>query len=621
MSSITLRDYVAACLPESIIDADRLTAFLAQTDIAGYVAQMEQLTGQIVAAWPPKPAAYSFIEPVAFEQSISVVADEPTTLPLTQIAQPEPTAPVAPPTPVGDETTPAFSFLASEEEVDQAIQASQPVADDPAQVSPVYDITPTPAAPPQPASDDNTPALTPTPPPVGDDTPVLSQLPDEVSTPAPLPSATDEVTTQPIPDPVRFAPTNRPEPSTPPPMRTISIPNATVGKVYAYRFDFDALGLPEPTDHTLSLDATTGLTYDRDTRTINGIPVEAGEFSFELSYRQSTDEPHRPALNRRIQLLINPDPRSLWKDLPSDTTDPYYKPDSARNLLSVGDMRLIAASVRGRSHAHEGKFRDDDFNLAYFADRGWYLLTVADGAGSAQYSRRGAQLACQTVTAYLQDTVDPQRWTALEDTIAQYKANRQEPVAGAVRRELYDILGKAVFAAYKAIESEAQTKEADAKDYATTLITTLAKPVAGGWFIGAFWVGDGGIGIYQTDREPIVLGTADGGEYAGQTRFLTMSETISNNFFGRFQFALVPDFTAVVLMTDGITDPKFQTDANLGRKEKWDDLWADLNQGVSFADDAKAPTQLLDWLTFWSPGNHDDRTIALLYTHGGNAKN
>lgn len=302
MSSITLRDYVAACLPESVVDEDRLTAFFAQADVAACLAQMEQLTGQIVATWPPKPAAYSFIEPVAFEQSISVVADEPATLPLTQIAQPESSPAVlpVPPTSAGEETAPAFSFLASEEEVDQAIQASQTIADDPAQVSPLYDITPTPAAPPQPASDDNTPALTPTPPPVGDDTPVLSQLPDEVSTPAPLPSATDEVTTQPIPDPVRFAPTNRPEPSTPPPMRTISIPNATVGKVYAYRFDFDALGLPEPTDHTLSLDATTGLTYDRDTRTINGIPVEAGEFSFELSYRQSTDEPDRPVLNRRI---------------------------------------------------------------------------------------------------------------------------------------------------------------------------------------------------------------------------------------------------------------------------------------------------------------------------------
>ena len=23
--------------------------------------------------------------------------------------------------------------------------------------------------------------------------------------------------------------------------------------------------------------------------------------------------------------------------------------------------------------------------------------------------------------------------------------------------------------------------------------------------------------------------------------------------------------------------------------------------------------QLLDWLDFWSPGNHDDRTIAILY--------
>ena len=46
----------------------------------------------------------------------------------------------------------------------------------------------------------------------------------------------------------------------------------------------------------------------------------------------------------------------------------------------------------------------------------------------------------------------------------------------------------------------------------------------------------------------------------------------------------------------------------------WDGLWADLSKTVDFSDDnANAADQLLDWLDFWSPGNHDDRTIAILY--------
>ncbi|GAB3742261.1 PP2C family serine/threonine-protein phosphatase [Spirosoma lituiforme] len=420
---------------------------------------------------------------------------------------------------------------------------------------------------------------------------------------------------------MRFAPTSESQPSTVRAHRAISMANATVGKPYIYTLDFKAIGLPDLFDHALEVDTATGLSYESATQTVSGTPLKAGEFNFELTYRPVTSEPDRPTLTQLVKLLVNPDPRSLWKELPSDAQDPYYKPDLDQGLVSDGNIRMVAASVRGRSHAHEGKFRDDDFSIEHLTETGWYLLSVADGAGSARYSRRGAQLACQTVTEYLKTNVDPESWERLETDIQQYAQNQQEALAGTVKRSLYDVLGKAVFAAYKSIESEAQKNNASLKDYATTLITVLAKPVTSGWFVGGFWVGDGGVGIYQAEGEPLLLGVPDGGEYAGQTRFLTMPETIATNFFDRFRFAFVDDFTVVMLMTDGITDPKFQTDNNLMRKEKWDELWDELQQAVSFADDQDAPKQLQDWLSFWSPGNHDDRTIALLYTYAGYPKN
>ena len=78
---------------------------------------------------------------------------------------------------------------------------------------------------------------------------------------------------------------------------------------------------------------------------------------------------------------------------------------------------------------------------------------------------------------------------------------------------------------------------------------------------------------------------------------------------------IVPVFTALFLMTDGVSDPKFETDANLKSYDKWNELWADLKEnGVELTDDnEEAANQLLNWLDFWSPGNHDDRTIAILY--------
>jgi Protein phosphatase 2C len=418
----------------------------------------------------------------------------------------------------------------------------------------------------------------------------------------------------------RFGADQPTQPPASPPAKAIVLPNATVGKGYEYVFDVTALGLPDLDTHSLDV-ADPGLTYDAGTFRLSGTPTQPGEFGLTLTYRPRTDQPDRPALTRPVTLLVNPDPRSLWKNLPSDTTDPYYKPDEAHEGRRIGDVRLLAASVRGRSHAHEGIFRDDDFGLAEIAETGWFLVTVADGAGSAKYSRKGAQLACQTLTQTVRDAALTDAWAAFDAAAADAPgadAAPGEPVVlgKPAHDQLYAVLGKGVFAAYKAIEAEAVATHATIRDYATTLLTTLARPQAGGWLVGAFMVGDGGIGVYRAGQSPVLLGTPDGGEFAGQTRFLTMSDTFdAATLFGRFRFVWVPDMTALVLMTDGVTDPKFQTDSNLGRAESWADLWADLTTGVDFADDASAPARLQEWLNFWSPGNHDDRTIALLYDH------
>lgn len=92
--------------------------------------------------------------------------------------------------------------------------------------------------------------------------------------------------------------------------------------------------------------------------------------------------------------------------------------------------------------------------------------------------------------------------------------------------------------------------------------------------------------------------------------------------YNRLRMAIVPDFTALFLMTDGISDPMFETDKNLNDYAKWEEFYNNLKNGfpddeiggVDLSDDNEAAKdQLLGWLDFWSPGNHDDRTIAILY--------
>jgi hypothetical protein len=73
-------------------------------------------------------------------------------------------------------------------------------------------------------------------------------------------------------------------------------------------------------------------------------------------------------------------------------------------------------------------------------------------------------------------------------------------------------------------------------------------------------------------------------------------------------------------MTDGIYDPKFVVEANLEKHEKWKEFIADLKGGnddnikVEFDySNNEIATQLSQWMDFWSPGNHDDRTLAIIF--------
>lgn len=152
-------------------------------------------------------------------------------------------------------------------------------------------------------------------------------------------------------------------------------------------------------------------------------------------------------------------------------------------------------------------------------------------------------------------------------------------------------------------------EDAKINDFAATLIWGLFKKFEFGWFISAFAVGDGGIAVYTEDGDVKVLNQPDGGEYAGQTRFVTMAHIweATDEISTRMQVHVVPNFTAIVAMSDGVSDPKFGTDSNFFDTQEWHKFWKDDLAQI----DLKNEEELLKWLDFWSAGNHDDRTIAI----------
>ncbi len=361
----------------------------------------------------------------------------------------------------------------------------------------------------------------------------------------------------------------------------------------------------EPTESGLSFDPSTGL--------VKGTPVLACDLKVILLYQLEGQSNLNAWFETSQTVSVNPDPRSLWKNLPVDPTASYPKNDSDTGSWTYCGKSIIVASKRGRSHAHEGKFRDDDFKVRIINKEDWCIIVVADGAGSAKYSREGSRIACTEAIDFVTANISSTFATIIPllETKTLLELDNQK----AIRDAFYSVLGGAGLKAYNAIKNEATNSNVQAKDYATTFILSAIKKFRSGWLVGSYWVGDGGVGIYSKNKSVTLLGEPDGGEFAGQTRFLTSSEIWDpTEIYKRVRYSVVEDFTAIVSMTDGISDPMFESEANLNNLQTWDAFWTELNDKVNLREQADGiEKELLKWLDFWSPGNHDDRTLAIVY--------
>lgn len=358
------------------------------------------------------------------------------------------------------------------------------------------------------------------------------------------------------------------------------LPPALIGKLYQQKPI--SRSKEELRIVAIEMSQDTGLVFDESSQQLIGQPLLVGEHHLVIHYQaqwyQQWGETHRSD----CLLVINPDPRSLWQNIASDPQQLYAKPDSASQSIISSHIKVLAASQRGRSHAHKGQSREDDFFIA--ASEHWQLAIVADGAGSAKYSRYGSRLICQTIGRFLS--------TVLAQPMIDIKL------------ELKNALSEAVCA----LEDEAAAQQANVKDYASTVLAVLC------YFDSqqqdyVYWtvaVGDGAIALYQPQTEQMkLLNTPDTGDYAGETRFLSNDVLMQPNIINCYRSKA---FMPCLLMTDGVSDAFFDSDNALKSHQAWRDLWRNLQKNQALDDDKN----MLEWLDFWSRGNHDDRTLVLI---------
>lgn len=389
------------------------------------------------------------------------------------------------------------------------------------------------------------------------------------------------------------------------PTAKITLSNAKVGTAFnsTLNIELDTLEIAEI--ESVNFPEALGISFDPESRCLVGMPTKNGNFTLVVHWSVNSTRYHNDVL-----LIINPDPRSLWQINEPPADSPYPKAHIDSKLILEEDIRIAGASRRGRSHEHAGTFRDDDFYIHHDEQSQWNILIVADGAGSARYSREGSRIAINTVSHYLKSQLSEgnEAFKPHLEAIHQWNDNNAINQIGSFFAQLFR---NAAQLAINNLKNEAIHINESVKSFSTTLLATVSLRINDELFAASFWMGDGAIAAYGPAGKVRILGIPDSGEYAGQTRFLDDSALNDVEFNRRIIIGKWKEISHLILMTDGVSDPVFETDNGLQDPNKWAALIDEISPCL--ASPENADKALTEWLNFFSAGNHDDRTLVVAW--------
>jgi len=255
---------------------------------------------------------------------------------------------------------------------------------------------------------------------------------------------------------------------------------------------------------------------------------------------------------------------------------------------SFSGWRLVGASKRGKSHEHTATFREDAFDLADNVmtkepNEQWWFIAVADGVGSAKFSRLGATEVTKAAT----------------ETIKQHYQR------GSLLDHPYEAMLDAITYSAWNLGFIDNKEGLEKKDLASTLLLILGIPgkVTSGLEIFSFQIGDGLLGYSSKSLGKIIpLHSGDGGEFANTVTPITHMKfpddaisRIRHSFFNK-----CPEF--LVAMTDGVSNILDATSEPILQQEL---------EKLALSD--TPDKDLLRLLSFERRTMFDDRTLCVAY--------
>ena len=254
--------------------------------------------------------------------------------------------------------------------------------------------------------------------------------------------------------------------------------------------------------------------------------------------------------------------------------------------MPQSDWYLVGASVQGTTHKKNAVPCQDAHQYTLLPN-GPLIITVADGAGSAQQSAQGAAMAA---VAAMNRMVG-----ALQTQVRPMNIDWQE------------LLSDAFDHARQALTNLAAEKEIALRAFATTLTCV----VVAGDHLAIGQIGDGIIVLQQENGRLVAPLPPQRGEYANETVFLT-----TNHAPDQLQFEIsTRPVKAVAVMTDGLMRLAMNLPEQTPHTPFFQPL---LTFATQVTDNETAQAQLVSFLASERvcARTDDDKTLVLAVKHG-----
>src|SRR5579875_360844 len=345
----------------------------------------------------------------------------------------------------------------------------------------------------------------------------------------------------------------------------------------------------------------------RDAQRQRDIQRQAGQ-EVRTDARQPATPPI-PLLNDEETLVMEPEPEpepmvfeqrapAQFEDRDPDAALGDRYPDTATVALERDGWAISGVSLRGLSHKHDAKFREDA--IAGDISNGWQIGVVCDGGGSYDLARVGANVAAEAALRGASAATN------------KYKRVSQRDAETALRA----ILLAALQGAHDALQAEEKRRGVSWQEMRTTLLVVVQRHLGKGIHaLGGAQVGDGAIvaRFYNQDainEHMLRLTTPDIGPTGNETIFF--QDVPPEQWEDRIKTYIKEGPGCYCLaMTDGVSDDFTPIEQHMPLLEE--PLFRDVLKGQPPARVTGALEQLL---SYERPGSFDDRSLVCIYHLG-----